>query len=109
MSMPGPPHSEPPRCAGQTSHVVGQLEQPLVQRAEDAAGALGLLDREVGPRDVADEQRVAGEHRPRLVAARGVDQREGGVLRPVAGRVQRPDRAAPPSSSSQPSSNGSWS
>ena len=29
-----------------------------------------LVDREVGARDVADEQRVAGQHGPRLVAAR---------------------------------------
>ena len=62
-----------------------------MQRAEDAAGALLLLDGEVGAGDVADEQRVAGQHGPRLVAARGVDQREGGVLGPVAGRVERAD------------------
>ena len=89
MSIPGPPHSEPPRCAGPHLDVVGQREQLLVQRAEDAARALLLVDREVGARDVADEQRVAGQHRPRLVAARGVDQRERRVLGPVAGRVQR--------------------
>ena len=34
-------------------------------------------------------RRVARQHRPRLVAALGVDQRERGVLGPVAGRVQR--------------------
>ena len=84
MSIPGPPHSEPPRWPGQTSHVVGQRQQRVVQRAEDAARALLLVDREVGPGDVADEQRVAGQHRPRLGAARGVDQRERRVLGPVA-------------------------
>ena len=87
--MPGPPHSEPPRWPGQTSRRVGQRQQRVVQRAEDAARALVLVDGEVGPRDVADEQGVAGQHGPRLVAARGVDERERGVLGAVAGRVQR--------------------
>ena len=68
-----------------------------MQRAEDVARALRLLDREVGAGDVADEQGVAAQHRPRLVAAVRVDQREGRVLGPVARRVQRPDgqRAQP--------------
>ena len=69
--------------------VVAERQQLLVQRPEDPARALLLLDRQIGPRDVAHEQRVAGQHRPRLVAARGVDERERGVLRPVPGRVQR--------------------
>ena len=73
---------------------VGQRQQLLVQRAEDAARALGLLDREVRPRDVADEQRVAGQHGPRLGAAGGVDQRERRVLGPMSGRVQRADAHA---------------
>ncbi len=107
MSMPGPPHIEPPRCPGQTSRL-GQREQCVVQRAEDPARPLGLVDRQVGPRDVVDEQRVAGQHGPRLVAAPGVDERERRVLGPVAGRVQGADAHAP-SSSSSPSSNGSWS
>ena len=68
---------------------VRQRQQLLVQGAEDRARALVLVDGEVGPRDVADEQRVAGQHRPRLVAALGVDQRERRVLGPVPGRVQR--------------------
>ena len=70
---------------------VGQREQSLVQRVEDAVRALARVDGEVGPRDAADEQRVAGEHRPRLGTALGVDEREGGVLGPVAGRVQGAD------------------
>ena len=51
--------------------------------------ALHLVDREIGTGNVADEQRVAGQHSPRLGTARGVDQRERRVLRPVAGRVER--------------------
>ena len=54
---------------GQTSVSARQRQQLVVQRVEDAARALLLVDREVGPGDVADEQRVAGQHRPRLVAA----------------------------------------
>ena len=90
--MPGPPHSEPPRCPGHTSTVSGSAHELVVERVEDAAGALLLVDREVGPGDVADEQRVAGEDRPRLVRAGAVDERERGVLGPVPGRVQRADR-----------------
>ena len=74
--------------------LVGQREQPLVQRAEDPGGALARLDREVGAGDVADEQRVAAQHRDRVAAALGVAQQEGGVLGPVAGGVDRLDRHA---------------
>ena len=91
MSIPGPPHIEPPRCAGPHLARVRQRQQRVVQAGEDAARALVALDRQVGPGDVADEQRVAGQHRPRLVAAAAVDERERGVLGPVAGRVQRAD------------------
>ena len=57
--------------------------------------------RQVGPGDVADEQRVAGQHRPRLVAARGVDRartrcaRAGG--RACAARARAARRAPAPS------------
>ena len=71
---------------------VGQREHLLVQRAEDVARALGLVDRQVGTRDRADEEGVACQHRPRLVAAAPLDQRERGVLGAMPRRVQRPDR-----------------
>ena len=76
---------------------VRQRHQRVVQRLEDPAGALGLVHGEVGARDVAHEQAVAGEDGPRLVAAGRVDEREGGVLGPVARRVHRThrDRAEP--------------
>ena len=57
--------------------------------------ALALLDRQVGARDVADEQRVAGQHRPGVAAAVSVAEQEGGVLGPVAGRVHRLDLDLP--------------
>ena len=44
---------------------VPELDEPA-ERVEQALGALARLDREVGPRGVSDEQRVAGEHDPRL-------------------------------------------
>ena len=48
-----------------------------------------LVDGEIGARHVAHEQAVAGKKRPGLLAPCGVDQREGGVLGAVAGRVDR--------------------
>ena len=77
--------------AGEHLDAVGELEQPA-QRVEEPLGALGGADREVGPRGVADEERVARQHEPRLVAARGVDHGEAAVLGPVAGRVDHAQR-----------------
>ena len=71
---------------------VRKRHQLLVERAEDAAGALRLVHREVGPGDVAHEEAVAGEHRPGLVAAGGVDEGERRVLGAVPGRVDRANR-----------------
>ncbi len=67
--------------------VVAERKDAIVKRGEDLARTLGLLDREVGPGHIAAEERVAAEERPRL--ARGVADEEGGVLRPMAGRVER--------------------
>ena len=72
--------------AGEDLDPVGELEQPL-QGVEEALRALRGSDGEIGPGGIADEQRVASEHEPRLVAARVVDNREAAVLRPMAGRV----------------------
>ena len=71
---------------------VGKAEQLVLERAEDPAGPLALLDRQVRPGDVVDEQGVAGEHRPRLLATATIDQGEGGVLGPVARCVQGSDQ-----------------
>ena len=72
------PHSDPARWPGEDDDVVRQLEQ-AVQAVVEALGAVPRLDREVGPRDRADEQRVAGEE----TAVR----EEAAVLGPVAGSV----------------------
>ena len=95
MSIPGPPHSEPPRCPGHTSHAPGNAQQFVVQRGEHAVGALLAVDREVGPRDVADEQAVTGQHCPWLGPAGRVGERERCVLGAMAGGVQRAHADAP--------------
>ena len=64
-----------------------------------AGTELGRLDREVGAREIADEQRVAAQQHPRL-HARSVADHERQMLGPVAGRRERPHpqrarRAAP--------------
>src|SRR5439155_22305552 len=56
---------------------------------EGPPGPLASLDGEIGTRGVADEERVAGEHEPRLVAARAVDHGKAAMLRTVTGRVDR--------------------
>ena len=71
---------------------VGKAHELVVERVEDAARALLLVDGEIGAGDIADEERVAREHRPGLVRAGRVDERERGVLGAVPRRVKRPDR-----------------
>jgi hypothetical protein len=63
-----------------------------VQAVEDLARPLLALDREVWARDIPDEEAVACQQRPGLVAAGTVDEREGGVLGAVAGGVDGPHR-----------------
>ena len=91
---PGAAAERAAEVAGPDLGLLGQGQQALVQGAEDVGGALARLDREVGAGDVADEEAVAAQHRPGIVAAAGVAQQEGGVLGAVAGRVDRLDRRA---------------
>ena len=65
---------------------VSELDEPS-QRVEEALRALARLDREVGPRGISDEERVAREDDPRIVTARSIAHREAAVLRPVTRRV----------------------
>jgi len=67
---------------------VAELDEPS-QGMEELFGAVLRLDREIGPCGVADEQGVAREHKPRLVAPGAVDHRERAVLRTVARCVDR--------------------
>ena len=64
---------------------VRQLEEPP-QRVEEALRALGRADREVGAGRVSDEERVAGEHEPRLVRPRPCRSRRGSSA-PAGGRA----------------------
>ena len=57
--------------AGPDLDVVAQAEQAVQRRVQLARAVLGL-DGEVGPRDVADEQRVAGQERPVVDEERAV-------------------------------------
>ena len=77
--------------AGIDLYAVRELEQPL-QAQEHPARALVGLGGKVGTGGVADEQRVARDQEPGLVAARAVDDGEAAVLRPVARRVQNANR-----------------
>ncbi len=65
---------------------VRELQQAM-QAVEQTLGALVGLDRQVGPRSVADEQRVPGQQEPRLLGACPVGDRETAVLGPVPRRV----------------------
>ena len=85
FSIAALPHIEPPRCPGHSSTSSGERQQAVVERVEDLASALRLLDREVGPGDVAGEQRVAAEDAPR--GSPSAREHERGVLGPVAGGV----------------------
>ena len=78
-----PPHSEPATWPGIHLDVVAECREPL-ERAEEILRAFARRDREIGPRCVADEERVAGQDE--LVA-----DDERAVLRPVARRVQDAD------------------
>ena len=75
--------------------MVGQRQQPLGQRPVEHAGH--LLDRvlamgvQVRSPGVADEQRVAGQHEPRLVAARVVGDQVGVMRERVTGGRDRAD------------------
>ena len=80
--------------AGMNLDAVRQLEQPL-EAVVQLARALGRLDGEVRAGSLADEERVARQRQPRLVAPLSVADRERAVLGPVAGRVDDADRDRP--------------
>jgi hypothetical protein len=79
------------QVAGPELDVIGELEQAAA-RAEETVGALVRIDREVGPADRADEERVTGQHEPGIVAAAAVGDDEREVLGPVARRRERADQ-----------------
>ena len=90
--QPAPAH-RPRVVRGIEGEVVGQGHEPLGQRAIQRAGhlldAVLAVSVEVRSAGVADEQRVAGEHEPRLVAAGAIGDEIGVMGERVAGRGQR--------------------
>ena len=108
-SMPGPPHSEPPRWPGQTSVVSGSVSslscsERKMPRAPSSLST-ARSGRAMSPTNSVSPVSTAhgSSPRARVDRARTRCARAGG--RACAARA----RAASPSSSSQPSSNGSWS
>ncbi len=77
--------------AGPDLDLAGKVEQALPQRRVDVVGACLGVDGEVGPGDVADEQRVSREHRPRRVAALG-RRAPGRTCARAGGRACAPPR-----------------
>ena len=73
---------------GEDLDAVRKLEQPA-QRVKEPFRALLRGHCEVRTGGVADEERVAREHEPRLVGARAIDDGETRVLWSVPGRVDR--------------------
>ena len=73
---------------------VAESEEAL-HRGVQPARALLLVDREIGPGDIADEERVARDDEPGLRATALVRDQVGGVLGPVARRRERGDRDLP--------------
>ena len=96
MSMPGPPHSEPPRWPGQTSHVVGQ-RRAAARAASGRCRARPPPCRRPG-RVARCRRRTACRRSapPTAPAPRAVSiSAKRRVLGPVAGRVQRAHAHAP--------------
>ena len=93
-------------CPGQTSAKSPRLQQAL-QRAVEPARALLRVDGEVGPGDVAHEERVSGDDEPGLIAPAPVGDQVGGVLGPVPGRRERRDRDLADATTRSPSASGS--
>jgi hypothetical protein len=78
--------------AGVDFQVIRQRQQHLEQaRVQPPRLAGGLfLAQQIGPPDVADEERVAGEDEPRLLGAGAVADQQAEALGRVAGGVEDP-------------------
>ena len=79
--------------------------QRAVERPRHVLGRAVAAGVQVGPARVADQQRVAGQHEPRLVAAHVVGDQVRMVGGRVAGRRERRDSVLP-SSTTSPSASG---
>ena len=87
MSMPGPPHSEPPRWPGHTSVVSGSVISLSLSERKIPRAPSSLSTARSG-RAMSPTNSVSPSAHGWCCAR--VGQRERGVLGPVAGGVQRP-------------------
>ena len=94
LAHPGTAAQGAADVAGPDLGEVVQRKQPA-QRAEKRMRALLRLHRQIGTSEVADEERVAGDREPGFVAAAGVRDQEGHVLRAMARRGERRDPHVP--------------
>ena len=76
--------------AGIDLDTIAQLDE-TAEGVEETLGAFSRFDCEIRSGGVADEERVAGQHEPRIGTTRAVDDCEAAVLGPVAGRVDAPE------------------
>ena len=90
LAHPRAAAERPADVAGPDLGEVPEREEPL-ERPEEPAGALLGVDCEIRARDVAHEERVAGDDEPGLLAAAPVGDEIRGVLRPVAGGCKSRD------------------
>ena len=83
----GPPHIEPPRCPGHTSHVSGSVSRPSCSEwkmpCAPSRGSTARSGRAMPPTKSESPVSTAHGSGPRSVSI----EREGGVLGPVAGGV----------------------
>ena len=67
-------------------HAVAELHQSP-ERVKETLCSLARVDRQVGSRGIADEQRITRQDEPRLSGPRAVDHGEAAVLGPMPGCV----------------------
>ena len=90
LARHGPPAARPGPVGRVHLDAVGQAQQALGEALVEAGR--GPLAAEVGPAHVAHEQRVAGQHEPRLVAAAQIGHEQADAVGRVARRVDDLER-----------------
>ena len=107
-SMPGPPQSEPPRCPGQTSHVSGSGSS-FSWSERKMSRAPSLLSTARSGRAMSPTKSVSPVSTAQGSSPRSVSISANAVCSGRWPGVWSARTRTLPSSSSQPSSNGSWS
>ncbi len=83
--------ARPLEVAGEDRHPVRQAQQAI----QAAVLGDGVAAAEIGAADIADEQRIAGQHHRGFGAARRIDDEDRDQLRAMAGGVQHPQAHLP--------------